>query len=71
MSEVNNPLDGLTAAVQYKRKDCFVWRTMAAFDVLEPAEKYLAQQDTTDSCPWEYRLIDIAQTSALSNEAKT
>jgi hypothetical protein len=69
MSEVNNPLNGLTAAVQYKRKDCFVWRTMAAFDVLEPAEKYLAQQHTTDDWPWEYRLIDITQTSALETKA--
>lgn len=56
------PLSNLTAAVQYRRKSdiCADWITMAAFDVLGPAETYYAQQRTDEAWPWEYRLIEVA-----------
>lgn len=53
-------LQNLTAVVQYRRKDGgHPWVTMAAFDVAGAAEKYCDQQSKLDSCPWEYRWLEL------------
>lgn len=54
-------LKGLTAVVQYRRKDqgeyFDPWHTMAAFDVPGPAERYCNSQAA--DAPWEYRWLKI------------
>jgi hypothetical protein len=56
-----NILDGMVAAVQYRRKDDGIaWITMAAFDVRGAADAYHGLQRNDDvNCPWEYRVVDL------------
>ena len=58
-------LVGLTAVIQYRNKrELGPWKTMAAFDVMGPAEKYFADQRTEADWPWEYRLVDLNEDTA-------
>lgn len=58
-----SPFEGLTALVQYRRKDDGVtWHNMAAFDFFGPAERYRDKQDP--EAPWEYRAVDLSTTGA-------
>jgi len=51
---------GLHFLIQYRRKDDGVrWGNMAAFDVMGPAEIYLAQQRCDEDWPWEYQMVDL------------
>lgn len=57
-------LEGLTAVVQYRRKDQTdnfdPWHTMAAFDVVGAAEAYCNRQ--SKDVPWEYRWLETPET---------
>lgn len=58
-----SPFEGLTALVQYRRKDVgFAWRNMAAFDSFGIAERYRDNMDA--EAPWEYRAVDLSTTGA-------
>jgi len=58
-------LVGITAVIQYRNKrELGPWKTMAAFDVMGPAEKYFADQRTEADWPWEYRLVDLNEDTA-------
>jgi len=50
--------DGLVAVVQYRRKDGDEWKTMAAYDSREIADKY-AEDCSGPTIPWEYRVLDV------------
>jgi hypothetical protein len=66
MSEFGT-FDGLKFLIQYRRKDDGVrWHNMAAFDGELAAKRFFGQQDTDESCPWEYSLYDIEENCRTS-----
>lgn len=63
MSE--DQFDGLKFLIQYRRKDDGIrWHNMAAFDGVLAAERFFNQQDKTEECLWEYRLVDLEQSGS-------
>lgn len=60
----DDTFSGLKFVIQYRRRDFgHGWKTMAAFDLEGPAEKYFDEQRYDEDWPWVYRLLDIETNS--------